>query len=118
MNNGTIAGADPLGTGINAFHNNPGARFDTGTMVDLGAGNTLANAGIPPPGGPGTIGNTWLIGNLIQLDSSILEIDIGGFYAGIVRFHRHHGHTHGRIRPLGWAVAAGGRHPLFVPPRI
>jgi hypothetical protein len=68
-----------LGGGVNAFYNNPGARFDTGTIIGLGAGNTLTNAGILSPGGPGAILNTSLTGDLIQLDSSILEIDIGGF---------------------------------------
>ena len=82
INYGTVAGAVELGGGINGFHNNLGARFDTGLTIGLGAGNTLTNEGILSPGGLGTILNTTLIGNFVQSDLGILEIDVGGFATG------------------------------------
>ncbi len=86
INHGTVAGSVQLGGGINGFLNNPGARFDTGLTIDFGAGNALTNAGILSPGGQGAILSTTLIGNLLQLQSGILEIDIGGFTPGLSDF--------------------------------
>ena len=40
--------------------------FNTGATVNLGAGNTLTNAGTLSPGGAGVIQTTALTGNLVQ----------------------------------------------------
>jgi hypothetical protein len=82
INDGFIAGSVVLGDGTNAFYNNPGARFDAGTAIGLGSGNALFNAGILSPGGPGVVLSTVLGSDLVQLDSGVIEIDIGGFTPG------------------------------------
>ena len=81
-NFGTVTGSVNLGIGVNTFQNNPGARFNTGAFVDLGADNTLINGGVLSPGGRGVVLHTLLNGDLIQSDGGILEIDIGGFTPG------------------------------------
>lgn len=83
VNYGSVVGSVQLGAGANAFQNKAGARFDAGQFVDLGVGNALINDGIFSPGGAGTILGTTVFGDFVQSDIGILEIDIGGFSAGL-----------------------------------
>lgn len=79
-NIGTVTGNVVLGSGTNAFNNQAGAVFNAGATADLGAGNSLANAGTLSPGGVGTIQTTALTGNLAQSATGRLlaDIDIAG----------------------------------------
>ena len=75
-NFGTVIGNVILGTGTNAFNNMAGGVFNAGATVQLGAGNTLTNAGTFSPGGAGVIQTTALTGNLVQSASGRLVTDI------------------------------------------
>jgi uncharacterized protein with beta-barrel porin domain len=75
-NFGTVIGNVVLGTGTNAFNNMAGGLFNSGATVNLGAGNTLTNAGTLSPGGAGVIGTTALTGNLVQTGTGIFLTDI------------------------------------------
>jgi uncharacterized protein with beta-barrel porin domain len=75
-NSGTVIGNVLLGSGTNAFNNLAGGFFDSGATVDLGAGNTLTNAGTLSPGGAGVIQTTALTGNLVQSATGRLVTDI------------------------------------------
>jgi uncharacterized protein with beta-barrel porin domain len=79
-NSGTVIGNVILGSGANAFNNMAGGFFNAGATVNLGAGNTLTNAGTLSPGGAGVIQTTALTGNLVQTATGILltDINIGG----------------------------------------
>ena len=48
-----------------------GGLFNSGTMVNLGAGDPLTNDGTLAPGGVGTVLTTTLTGNLIQPGSAL-----------------------------------------------
>jgi uncharacterized protein with beta-barrel porin domain len=75
-NFGTVIGNVILGSGSNAFNNMAGGLFDSGATVNLGAGNTLTNAGTLSPGGAGVIQTTALTGNLVQTATGRLFTDI------------------------------------------
>jgi uncharacterized protein with beta-barrel porin domain len=75
-NSGTVTGNVILGSGTNAFNNMAGGFFNSGTTVNLGAGNTLTNAGTLSPGGAGVIQTTALTGNLAQTATGRLLTDI------------------------------------------
>jgi uncharacterized protein with beta-barrel porin domain len=75
-NSGTVIGNVILGNGTNAFNNMAGGLFDSGATVNLGAGNTLTNAGTLSPGGAGVIQTTSLTGNLVQSATGRLFTDI------------------------------------------
>jgi uncharacterized protein with beta-barrel porin domain len=75
-NFGTVIGNVDLGAGTNAFNNMAGGLFNSGASVNLGAGNTLTNAGTLSPGGAGTIQSTALTGNLVQTTTGRLAIDL------------------------------------------
>ena len=75
-NFGTVIGNVILGSGANAFNNMAGGLFDSGATVNLGAGNTLTNAGTLSPGGAGVIQTTTLTGNLAQTATGRLLADI------------------------------------------
>jgi uncharacterized protein with beta-barrel porin domain len=75
-NFGTVIGNVILGTGANAFNNMAGGVFNSGATVNLGAGNTLTNAGTLSPGGAGVIQTTALTGNLVQSATGRLLTDI------------------------------------------
>ena len=79
-NFGTVIGNVILGTGANAFNNLAGGLFNAGTTVNLGAGNTLTNAGTLSPGGAGVMQTTAITGNLVQSATGRLftDINIGG----------------------------------------
>ncbi len=75
-NNGTITGIVDLGAGINVFENSLNAQFNAGSEINLGAGNTLNNAGTLSPGGAGNVLTTTLTGNLNQASTGILVIGV------------------------------------------
>ncbi len=75
-NYGTITGSVDLGSGHNAFNNNPTAVLNAGVVLNLGAGNTLTNSGTLSPGGPTTPITTTLTGNLVQTGSGVFEADV------------------------------------------
>jgi uncharacterized protein with beta-barrel porin domain len=79
-NSGTVIGNVILGSGTNAFDNMAGGFFNSGSTVNLGAGNTLTNAGTLSPGGAGVIQTTALTGNLVQAATGRLltDVSIGG----------------------------------------
>jgi len=74
-NFGTVIGNVALGSGTNAFINQAGGLFNSGTSVNLGVGNTLTNAGTLSPGGVGAIQTTAITGNLVQTATGRLAID-------------------------------------------
>ena len=82
----TAPGDIDLGGGTNAFNNNDGAIFNSGTSVNLGAGNLFTNAGTLAPGGSGTVQTTVLTGNINQTASGILnsELDLTNGTADLV----------------------------------
>ena len=59
----TTPGSIDLGGGMNTFNNRAGATFNSGTSVNLGSGNKLANAGDLSPGGANVVLTTGLTGN-------------------------------------------------------
>src|SRR6202035_3597800 len=75
-NSGTVIGNVILGSGTNAFNNMAGGLFNSGATVNLGAGNTLTNAGTLSPGGVGVIQTTALTGNLVQTATGRLLTDV------------------------------------------
>ncbi|MCL5279805.1 MAG: hypothetical protein M1376_07865, partial [Planctomycetes bacterium] len=115
INSGTVSGSVELGGGMNAFHNEQGARFDAGPTINLGAGNTLTNEGILSPGGRGAILNTTLIGDLVQSDSGVLEIDIGGLAPGLFDSLTVTGDLTGGPDGTGPLPAGGSVHFSFLP---
>jgi uncharacterized protein with beta-barrel porin domain len=95
-NSGTVIGNVILGSGTNAFNNMAGGFFNSGTTVNLGAANTLTNAGTLSPGGAGVIQTTALTGNLMQTATGRLLTDINIA-----------GNTSDRINVSGTANLAG-----------
>lgn len=77
QNHGTVVGSVQLGTGRNAFVNHPGARFDMGATMALGAGNPLTNHGELAPAGRAVVGTTALTGTLVQAGDGVLAMDLG-----------------------------------------
>jgi uncharacterized protein with beta-barrel porin domain len=75
-NSGTVIGNVILGSGTNTFNNMAGGVFDSGATVNLGAGNTLTNAGTLSPGGAGVMQTTALTGNLVQTATGRLVVDV------------------------------------------
>ena len=75
-NFGIVTGNVILGSGANAFNNQAGGLLNAGATINLGAGNTLTNAGTWSPGGVGVIQTTALTGNLVQTATGILLSDI------------------------------------------
>ena len=76
FNFGTITGNVDLGPGANAFNNQIGGLFNSGTNVDIGAGNLLTNSGTVAPGGVGTIQTTALTGNQLQTGTGTFATDL------------------------------------------
>ncbi len=64
-------GAIDLGGGTNAFNNRGGAIFNSGGIVNLGAGNLFSNSGTLSPGASGAILTTAITGNLVQTGGGI-----------------------------------------------
>jgi hypothetical protein len=76
-NFGSVTGSVDLGAGVNSFHNEAGASFDSGAVAILGSGNLLTNDGLLSPGGRGNIMTTAITGNLAQTGrgSYVLDLD-------------------------------------------
>ena len=72
----TALGNIDLGDGVNAFNNREGATFHSGSLVDLGAGNTFTNWGKLSPGGAHAVQHTTLIGNFVNQPEGILIVTI------------------------------------------
>jgi outer membrane autotransporter protein len=75
-NYGTVTGSVDLGVGSNAFNNRVAATFNSGTLVHLGTGNILTNAGTLSPGGQWTPLTTTLTGNFVQSSSGTFEVEV------------------------------------------
>jgi hypothetical protein len=75
-NRGTVTGSVDLGAGVNVFHNNLAATFNSGTTVNLGTGNLLTNDGTVSPGGQGNIMTTSVTGSLAQKTAGIYALDL------------------------------------------
>jgi hypothetical protein len=76
-NMGLVRGSVYLGAGTNLFNNRMGGLFESGDVVDLGAGNTLMNWGQLSPGGTGNYQTTaFTSGNLTQLAPGELVVDV------------------------------------------
>jgi len=73
-NYGTIIGAVDLGAGQNAFNNS--GLFESGSAINLGAGNLLLNAGTLAVGGPGTYETTVLTGDFQQTAFGTLAVKL------------------------------------------
>jgi uncharacterized protein YhjY with autotransporter beta-barrel domain len=85
VNSGLVAGNIDLGGGSNHLANQAGATLLPGSVLHLGAGNTLDNAGTLSPGGAGVLTTTGLSGHLVQADTGTLAIDVDLLGAGADR---------------------------------
>ena len=75
-NAGLVVGSVDLAGGLNGFDNQAGATFLSGTVVDLGAGNTLTNDGVLSPGDYQRLLTTSLSGNLLQTATGAFIVDL------------------------------------------
>lgn len=75
----TTVGTVDLGAGANFINNMAGAIYNSGTTINLGAGNLFTNAGALSPGGSDIIATTGITGNFVQTSSGQLltDIDLG-----------------------------------------
>ncbi len=76
VNSGRIVGNIDLGGGANILDNEAGGLLEVGTVLSVGAGNTINNAGTIVPGGTGSIETTTLTGKLSQSSTGALAIDL------------------------------------------
>lgn len=65
-----------LGVGTNTLNNLQSGVLNVNTVLSVGAGNTVTNAGTISPGGDGTITTTALTGSLVQTSTGTLAIDL------------------------------------------
>lgn len=75
-NYGTIDGSIDLGGGTNTLDNEAGGVLNVNSVLSVGAGNTVNNAGTISPGGTGTVTTTTLTGSLAQSSTGTLAIDL------------------------------------------
>jgi hypothetical protein len=75
-NYGTVSGSVMLGGGVNRFTNHHGAVFESGEVVDLGAGTGLNSSGTLSPGGIGKAQATALTSSFRQAADGTMVIDI------------------------------------------
>jgi uncharacterized protein with beta-barrel porin domain len=75
-NFGITTGNVALGSGVNAFDNELSGLFNMGATVNLGAGNTLTNAGTLSPGGASNVFTSTVTGNLVQSSAGQYFLDI------------------------------------------
>jgi len=73
-NYGTVIGSVDLGPGVNSFENH--GLLDTGTMLFIGEGNLLTNAGWLSPGGIDNLLSTQVTGNYLGSSASSLLFDL------------------------------------------
>ena len=78
INAGTLTalGVIDLGGGTNAFDNQAGATFHSGTAVVLGAGNAFTNWGDLSPGGTDALQETKLTGNFVNQKEGTFTVTI------------------------------------------
>ena len=78
INAGTLTalGVIDLGGGTNAFDNQAGATFHSGTAVVLGAGNAFTNWGDLSPGGTDALQQTALTGNFVNKKEGTFTVTI------------------------------------------
>ena len=78
INAGTLTalGVIDLGGGTNAFDNQAGATFHSGTAVVLGAGNTFTNWGDLSPGGTDALQQTALTGDFVNQEEGTFTVTI------------------------------------------
>ncbi len=95
-------GAVNLGGGANAFNNRFGGVFNSGAVVNIGAGNAFTNESMLSPGGSGNRFTTDLTGNLVQTGTGeyLVDVDMGAATADLVNVS-------------GTAVLAGNVRPIF-----
>ncbi|MEM6383808.1 MAG: autotransporter domain-containing protein [Pseudomonadota bacterium] len=69
-----------IGGGTNAFNNQAGSTFNSGAIVNLGAGNLFTNAGTLSLGGVGANSLTTITGNFAQtaFGTFLVDVDAGG----------------------------------------
>jgi uncharacterized protein YhjY with autotransporter beta-barrel domain len=75
-NYGVVFGSVDLGGGGNAFVNQQGALFAAGSIINLGAGNQLGNAGMLALGDSGTIIQAALTGNYLQTSNGSVQFKL------------------------------------------
>ncbi len=77
-NSGTVTGDIGFvgGAGSNLFDNQVDGVLNAGASVRIGAGSLLNNAGTLSPGGAGTVETTEMVGNLVQTESGVFEVDV------------------------------------------
>lgn len=75
-NSGVINGSIDLGGGVNVLDNEAGGVLNVNSVLSVGAGNTVNNAGTISPGGTGTVTTTTLTGSLAQSSTGTLAIDL------------------------------------------
>lgn len=68
----TTVGTVDLGAGTNFINNMFGATYNSGTAINLGAGNLFTNEGTLSPGGSNTIATTSITGNFVQSNGQLL----------------------------------------------
>ncbi len=77
-NTGTITGNVDLNVGTDTFNNNVGGTLNSGAnlFLGLGAGETVTNSATWRPGGAGTVQTTAVTGNVNQMATGNLVIDV------------------------------------------
>jgi hypothetical protein len=75
-NHGTVTGNVDLGDNDNLFHNHAGGVFNSGPIVNVGAGNLVINEGTISPGGTGTIATTTITGDFVQGPGGVFLVDL------------------------------------------
>ncbi len=75
FNEGRITGDIDMAGGANLIEN-AASGILTGNSLNVGAGNTLTNAGTISPGGTGVIAETIVVGNFVQTSTGRMVIDI------------------------------------------
>lgn len=81
-NLGVVTGNVDLGANINQFNNRFGARFNAGTSILVGTGNTLLNEGVFSPGGFNEELTSALGSLFVQTASGEFELDVSFSGAG------------------------------------
>ena len=75
-NYGSVVGSVDLGAGGNAFNNEAGAYLFAGSLINLGQGNTLANAGVVSLGDLNNLQIATLNGNFLQTSNGSLQVKL------------------------------------------
>ena len=81
-NLGVVSGDIDLGANANRFNNRFGARFNAGTSIRIGTGNTLLNEGVFSPGGLNEELTSGLGSLFVQTASGVFEVDLSFAGAG------------------------------------